>query len=513
MNLKKFLTFFLAAGILFLGFKTQVKADGAIMPPDDYYPVYETGQKAFIIYEDGKEELVISVSFSGKASDFGWVIPIPNKPEISKVDSSIFRKLSEATEPKDNLLDMIRGDSAYYPMYSGGDFLAGEEGLTEDKSTVEVIEEESIGIFDYAILKAGEVDDLKEWMEDNDYNLPSGEEDEEDIYWWEDTDSKTQAELWSDALPIFQDYIDEDWYFVTVKVNNEYTDSSGVKTQLEEGSIDPLRFSFETTDMIYPMKLTGLAQRSISVTLYVLDDHKVRVENYNYSYCSSDDEDCSYFDTSYAAKVKSSEIEELTKEVGKGSWYEPSGSMYITKLYAYNLSYEEMDEEVLFTDTSNNDGVNDGSMSTWEWVQLPFVLIVYLPYLIMGGFFELIGGSSYWGYGLETVWFLGVAAFLFIASIIWVVISLLLLRKARKKLIRLIIYALQFFSVWLIGLTLSFIIAVPFGLLVGVIAQNEGVMFIDGFCCLAFMIAFLPLVFYRLVWRRRGRRAKRKRKK
>jgi hypothetical protein len=505
---RKFLIFSLLFMFIFQCFAMPSKAlaDGMILPPDDYYPIYETGQKALIIYQDSREDLVISISFEGKANEFGWVVPLPSQPDVSKVDFSIFDRLSEETTPKQNLLERIRGDGYYYPMYGAFELEAGVDMVGEQKTTVEVLEEDSIGIFDYAVLQAEKVDDLKEWMQDNNYQLPSGEEDNLEFPF--NITRTNQEELWSDALPVFQDYIDREWYFVTVKINNQFTDSSGVQKQLEKGAVDPLRFSFDTTDMIYPMELTGLSKRSMNVTLYVLDDHKVRVSNYDKDYCSNrTSDDCSLFSIDFATRLKKDTIADLTKEIGKGSWFEPQKDMYITKLTSWYLSPEQMDEDVLFEDTKNNKGVNDGSMGFWDWVQLPFVIIVYLPYYILGGFVELFDtGGWYYGYGydfygLGVLWFFVACALLLIGSLLWILISLALLKRTKKRFTRLILYLLQFPAVWLVGFTLSFIISIPFGIVVGILAQRSEIALLDGFCCLSLFSALLPVLFYRLIWK------------
>ena len=474
-----------------------------IMPPD-YYPVYETEQKALIIYEEGKEELVVSISFNGNASEFGWVIPLPNQPEVSKVDSSIFRELVDFTKPKENLLEKIKGDGTYYPMYDTALYSVGYGKQAED-STVEVIEEKSIGIYDYAVLKAEKVEDLKDWMNKNNYKLPVSSQ-QPSYYPIQDNNDNNQDQAWSDALPVFQDYIDSDWYFVTVKVNNKFEDSSGVKTQLEQGTVDPLRFSFQTTDMIYPMKLTALAERNVSVMLYVIDDHVVKVKNYDYENAS----DSSYFKTSYAGKIKKEELEEITKEVGKGNWYTPSEDMFISKLYASNLQYTLMKEEVLFEDTESNQGVNDGSMTIGEWFQLPFVLVIYFPYLLLGGFFEIFDSSYYYsGSGeIAIVWLVLVLGILFISSFGWVGVSTLILKKTLKKSKRLILYTFQFPAVWFLSLVFALGFAILFGIIIALLTQQELVVFLDAFCCLTFLTALFPVLFYRKLWGKKGRVAK-----
>lgn len=504
MNAKKLISIIILSGILFSSFRSPVHADGIILPPEPY-PTYETEQKALIIYNDNHEDLVISVSFSGEAKNFGWLVPLPNKPDISKVDSSIFRKLQDFTIPKENLLDKIRGDDDYYYGYTNLEMsVAGDQG--KDRTTVEVIEEKSIGIFDYAILTTEKVDDLKDWMEENSYSLPNTSADDDWLFENPSDDGVyiSDSDAWSNAKPIIQDYIDDNWYFVAIKVNNEFTESSGTTSQLSSGAVDPLRFSFETTDMLYPMKLTGIGMRNISALIYVISDHKERVENYNYDYCDSDDEDCSYFEITYAGNIKKNEIEELTKEVGKGNWYQAEKNMVITKLHASNLPYTAMTEEVLFTDTKDKKGVNDGSMSFGEWLQLPFVLVIHIPYIVLGGFLDIFG-ESYYGYDLGAAWFISIMVMLFIGSIIWIISSYLFLRRCKKRALRVLLYALQIPAVWIVSFIVSLLIVLPVAIAITPFVRDEGIILLDGVCCFSFLTVLLPLLFYRIVWRRMNR--------
>lgn len=476
----------------------RASADGMVVSPD-VYPVISSQQKALIIYDNDHEDLVISISFEGRASDFGWIVPLPNQPEISKVDSSIFRKLADFTSPKESLLDKLKGTGGYGVAYEG-DIMNFDAGPAEGaKTTVQVIEEKSVGIFDYAILQTQDAEDLREWMKDNNYNLPAS------------IDSKTnvqpirpsQDKMWSDALPIIQNYIDSNWYFVTIKVNNKFIESTGVSTQLEKGQVDPLRFSFDTTDMIYPMKLTSLGKRSVSVQLYTITDHRMRVENYQRNYCSDDSEDCSLFGTYYASKIGKEDIAEITKEIGKGSWYEPKQDRYITELYSYAVPYDKMTEEMLFENTKTNAGVNDGSMTIGEWLILPVMLILYVPFWIFGG--GLAGGLFYDDYGFA--WFAIAILFFSLISFGWITLSIFLLKRTHKKLKRVIIYMLQFPAVSFVALGVSMLIAIPFAMGITALDLNEEAAMVDGICCFAFIIAIAPVVFYRLLWRRRSNNA------
>lgn len=479
-------------------FSSNVSADGLVVSPSQYY-TYETQQKALIIYQDGREELVISISFKGNSSDFGWIVPLPSKPEVSKVDNSIFRKLQEFTKPKENLLDKLREDDYYDTPMMG---IPESNIMLDEKTSVEVIEQKSIGIYDYTILTSQAADDLRKWMDENDYSLPSLSSNEE-MYFPIQEDSE-QEELWSEALPTIQDYIDDDWYFVTVKVNNKFTESTGVENKLAEGAVDPLKFSFETTDIIYPMKLTALSKQNMAVDLYVINDRKVEVENYDQTNYYVE-EVSSYFTTNYAGKITKTEIEDITKEIGRGSWFTPKKNMRITKLSAYSLPFSEMDEEIILVNSDDNNGVNDGSMTFVEWLVLPVVLVVSLPYLLLNGVFHIFGGGYYYhSYELEPLVSIMIFGIFILSSIIALILTTKFLPKVRRKFLRVLLYCIQFPSLWLVSSIISLGVAIPVALLAELLTNNEGVVFMDSVCCLLMLSTLLPVLFYRKFWKKRG---------
>jgi hypothetical protein len=71
-------------------------ADGAFIArmEDD---IYQPSQKALILYEDNREDLILSVKYEGNASDFAWVIPVPAYPDIDVSDPYLFRELADLT--------------------------------------------------------------------------------------------------------------------------------------------------------------------------------------------------------------------------------------------------------------------------------------------------------------------------------------------------------------------------------------------------------------------------------
>jgi hypothetical protein len=230
--------------ILFLLATTTapVLADGGFFPDSMYRDLYESAQKAVILYGNSTEHLILSVSFEGDAEDFAWVIPVPAKPEIGVTDPDLFWELSDFTATE-------------FPGGGGGfGCLGGAAPIPEDG--VDVIEEKVVGPYATAILSATNATALADWLNANGYIFP--EEGEE----------------------IVSEYIEREWYFVATKINAVEEDTGYA---LAEGAIEPIILSFASDEIVYPLRITSLSTRNAAspeVLLYVLADHAMVPEQY-----------------------------------------------------------------------------------------------------------------------------------------------------------------------------------------------------------------------------------------
>jgi len=519
--------FTLVAGIF--GNLSPVLADGIIAPPYDY-PVYETAQKGFIIYDDGVEILVLTAVFEGSAQDFGWIVPVPNKPEVENARVDIFEDLADMTMPQKSLLDkvMYPEDDYYYPMGGYGGVMEMAGSLDEPRSTVVVHEEKSVGIFSVAVLTAEKVEDLEEWLDDNGYQLPEpGVQDEvwiqnSELY---DNDYYNEEEImmFPEPLPpenpiginrsrvIIQNYIDSEWFFVAVKVDNRFIDNANADITGRGGEINPLRFTFRTSDIVYPMRITSLSNRGIDTTIYTLTDEKVWVSNYDSrgacwdgDYYQSDydfekiENYCSDFNMMYGSIVSPDEIEDLTKDVGKGSWYKPDRKMYLSKHVSSYLMPESMTADVLFEDVGGTSGLNDGSMSMTDWIKLPFVFVLYAPRNLVTGIMGSVGYID-GGFGLFAIVAMMIGGMLVSAVVAFV--WYLILKRTRSGGVRILWYVLQFPSVWLFSLLAGISITVLLALFGVAIGLHEEVAVIDAMLLGDKLALLMALVFYRFQWK------------
>jgi len=239
---KKLIAVPLAVILFLLMTATPVLADGCFFPDSMYRDLYESAQKAVILYGNNTEHLILSVSFEGDAEDFAWVIPLPDKPEIAVTDAELFWELSDFTATE-------------VPGGKGGfGCLGGFEGTTPgDQEGVDVIEEQVVGPYATAILSATNATALVDWLNANGYIFP--EEGEE----------------------IISGYIEKEWYFVATKINAVEEDTGDA---LAEGAIEPIVLSFASDEIVYPLRITALSATSPEVLLYVFADYIMVPEQY-----------------------------------------------------------------------------------------------------------------------------------------------------------------------------------------------------------------------------------------
>src|SRR5712692_4229751 len=60
--------------------------------------INEPTQKAIILHDQNREDLILQVKYEGPAEDFGWLIPVPGQPEVRKGSMQPFYELSRLTQ-------------------------------------------------------------------------------------------------------------------------------------------------------------------------------------------------------------------------------------------------------------------------------------------------------------------------------------------------------------------------------------------------------------------------------
>src|SRR5437773_241886 len=69
--------------------------------------INEPTQKAIILYDVGREDLLLQVRYEGALEDFGWLIPVPSLPKVTKGSMQPFYELSQLTQRQFGTRDRI----------------------------------------------------------------------------------------------------------------------------------------------------------------------------------------------------------------------------------------------------------------------------------------------------------------------------------------------------------------------------------------------------------------------
>ena len=224
-------------------------------------------QQTYVFFKDGIETFVIRPGFTGDVDNFGMLIPFPTPPAIRKVPDNIFPQIAAAVDPPEVVLDlrpvelferseMLRVQSA-----------APSGGMAFSKSTVRVLRQEAVGMYEVAVLEAGSAAALKKWMGQNGFRYPTG----------------------MDA--VCDDYVAERWCFVAVKTKvGQKRGVDPVPRQREvdeklpagavfDGFVQGMGFRFRTDKLVVPMRLSAFNEGELRNIVYLLTDGPKRINS------------------------------------------------------------------------------------------------------------------------------------------------------------------------------------------------------------------------------------------
>lgn len=311
-------------------------ADGGFFPPPDYY-MYGTDQRAVIFYEEGKETLILSNTFRGDAKDFGWVVPTPSQPEVSRSSDELFTALDDLTQ--------VEVDYQPQPLGLDEAYRAGQQ-----KDNVYIVETKKIEYYDIVVLTSEDSEALAKWLNKNNFQFPKN------------------------AGYILDSYINNKWFFVAVKIDTSAI-SATVSRQLREGHMVPLQLKFTTDKIIYPLKISSLMQYYQPRDIWFEQEQSQsggvigpippypyywpqKVGILLYVFMPENKQTLPGFKTQYAGWAKKETIKNLAFDDAGKPWFDPAKDKYfLTKLTRW-MSYSEMTNDLYLRNAADNNLVN-----------------------------------------------------------------------------------------------------------------------------------------------------------
>lgn len=208
--------------------------------PDAGSPARASGENALVRFDGQREEIMLSMAVRGASKKAAWIMPVPAAADVELGEADAFGLLEKLTRPK------VEIRRTYWPfrdvMFAGGgpDTAAGAPG-----AGVTVRGQMVLGPFQVARLGSTSAAAVTDWLAANGYVVPAG--------------------LGANLTP----YLTEKWEIVAVKLAPRDPGD-----QLS-GQTPPLRLSFPSERIVYPMRLSKGATTDQTVTVYVAAPYRV----------------------------------------------------------------------------------------------------------------------------------------------------------------------------------------------------------------------------------------------
>jgi len=167
---------------------STAEACGCFVPPDPTVPIVQAGERILFGQQNGIVTAHIQVQYSGAAEEFGWLLPMPSIPDMTLGTDELFAQLIAQTQPTYRLDRQYVGDCPFDPLQNGGGFGPSSSGDSAggaeggDANGTPLVLRDSVGPYDFAVLRADAKQPMLDWLDDNGFFVPGGTEDVVDAY-------------------------------------------------------------------------------------------------------------------------------------------------------------------------------------------------------------------------------------------------------------------------------------------------------------------------------------------
>ena len=213
---------------------------GAYIPDQKGASVVD--ERALVAWDGSREDILMSLRVTGSSGSAAWVMPVPSAAQVSLGEAETFEELGRLTAPR------IEYRDSWWPTFNwltAGGPSEGAMAGAPPGAGVNVLGRQRIGPFDVTRLAAQDPAALAKWLTDNGFPHPDG--------------------LDANLAP----YVADGWEIVAVKLAPAATGESLT------GDLQPLRLSFASDAVVYPMRLSRSASSPQTVDLFVLADHRM----------------------------------------------------------------------------------------------------------------------------------------------------------------------------------------------------------------------------------------------
>lgn len=218
-------------------------------------------QETSAVRWDGRtEEILMQLTVTGNAADAAWIMPVPTRADLALGDTKLFSRLDTVVAPVDKTRHYFWPRDGDWPFDSDHKKTSGASSAAAPGAAappVSVVGSGELGPFQYAQLAATDPAALEAWLHTNGFTMPVG---------------------LADSL---KPYVDQGWEYVAVKLAPAASPGGsgrsvpGTAVPTLGGDLDPLKLTFASDKLVYPMRLSQRAKTAQLLRLFVFAPHRV----------------------------------------------------------------------------------------------------------------------------------------------------------------------------------------------------------------------------------------------
>lgn len=224
----------LLIGMLPVAAPAAACACGGIVSPDARARIAD--EVALLARDGDTETIVMRLNLSSAADNAALVVPTPTPATVSAATPALFDELATLTAPR---VETVR----HWTFGTAGPSGEGARPGALGAGGPTVLKQVRLGPLEATTLAGGSLDGVRNWLQDNGYALKSG------------------------IIDGLQPYLRDGWSVVAMRL----TGAAPL-----DGGLDPVRLTFTSDKLVYPMRMSALADTPQRVLIYTLGDHRMR---------------------------------------------------------------------------------------------------------------------------------------------------------------------------------------------------------------------------------------------
>jgi hypothetical protein len=234
-----------------------------------------TSGELALVHWDGREEtMIMQLGLRSDSDDAALVVPTPTPAVAASASPKVFDELRDITAPR------VERTWQWFP---DDDSSEGSTGAAPGAGAPIVLAQVRLGPIEATTLTGGDVAGLTSWLTEHGYVM--------------------RPEMLASLAP----YSREGWSFVAMRLTSP---------QPLDGSLDPVKLTFDSDRLVYPMRMSAAARDAQRVRIYAVSDHRLQRTDPD----SVTDSAGQRIDYPFAGRVQNATDADLGRMVGGGAF-------------------------------------------------------------------------------------------------------------------------------------------------------------------------------------------------